>query len=100
MKQLLNNSDSSDFKIVCEDQTFPCHRIILANHSEVLSEMIKAAEDQVWNITDFKPETVKLMIHFIYCHQLPEGTYLWVPFIYIQSHHNSTSAWPESWAVM
>jgi len=75
MKQLLNNADSSDFKIICEDQTFQCHRIILANHSEVMSEMIKEAEDQIWTITNFKPEIVKQMIHFIYCQQLPEGTY-------------------------
>ena len=78
MERLLRNAEFSDFKIVCEDQTFPCHRVILANHSEVLSKMTDTnnwaeTKEKIWTISDFKPETVKMMLHFIYCHQLPEG---------------------------
>ena len=78
MEQLLSNADFSDFQIVCEGHTFPCHRVILANHSEVLAKMTQTnnwseSEEKIWTISDFKHETVKLMLHFIYCHQLPEG---------------------------
>jgi hypothetical protein len=81
MERLLRNAEFSDFKIVCEDQTFPCHRSILANHSEVLSKMTETknwgeAKEKTWTISDFNPETVKMMLHFIYCHQLPEGRFI------------------------
>ena len=79
MEKLLSTQMFSDFHFVCQDQVFPCHRNIIANCSEVLEKMLLAQnwtenEKKTLKIQDFEPETVKLMIHFIYTQQLPEGS--------------------------
>ena len=79
MDKLLTSEIFSDFSFVCQDQVFPCHRNIIANRSEVLEKMMLSQnwtenEDKTLKIEDFEPETVKMMIHFIYTQQLPEGS--------------------------
>jgi hypothetical protein len=76
MERLCLNPDFSDLQIVCGGQTFPCHKNILANKSDVLEKMLKSEswsenEDNVLSIKDFKPNVVAQMIHFIYTSQLP-----------------------------
>ncbi len=77
MRKLHSSSEEfSDFKIVAGDQTFACHKVILANKSRVLKTMLlseKFLESKKNELTigDFDPEVVRLMIHFVYCHELP-----------------------------
>jgi hypothetical protein len=76
MKKLLTNDTFSDFKIVCDDETFNCHKNIVAAKSDVLLQMLQSEnwaenEEETWKIEDFDAETVRAMIHFIYTSQLP-----------------------------
>ena len=76
MRKLQASSEFSDFRIFAGDQTFACHKAILANKSKVLKTMLlseKFLEPKKNELTigDFDPEVVRLMIHFVYCHELP-----------------------------
>jgi hypothetical protein len=76
MKKLLTNDTFSDFKIVCDDETFNCHKNIVAAKSDVLLQMLQSEnwaenEEETWKIEDFDAETVRAMIHYIYTSQLP-----------------------------
>lgn len=58
----------SDFIINSGDVSFPCHKAILANMSDVFMTMFRSKE---WDkedmaIDDFDPATVQLMLKFIY----------------------------------
>ena len=60
----------SDFKITCEDVTFNCHKIILANGSPVFEAAINSdmleAKSGCLEIEDCKPSVVKFILEFIY----------------------------------
>ena len=60
----------SDFKITCEDVTFNCHKIILANGSPVFEAAINSdmleAKSGCLEIEDCKPNVVKFILEFIY----------------------------------
>ena len=59
----------SDFKITCEDVTFNCHKIILANGSPVFEAAINSdmleAKSGCLEIEDCKPSVVKFILEFI-----------------------------------
>jgi hypothetical protein len=40
MERLLESGKMSDFRIVCGSKTWPCHKAILANQSDVLETMM------------------------------------------------------------
>jgi hypothetical protein len=68
----------ADFKIVCEDKSFACHKSILANQSEVWKTMFSSKKwrenkDNSLKIQDFDWKTVSNMINFIYLAELPEN---------------------------
>jgi hypothetical protein len=78
MKTLLSSAKFSDFQIVCGEKVFDCHKNIIANKSDALETMMSNKRFQEGRqaqlvIKDFDPETVRLMIHHIYCNELPEG---------------------------
>jgi hypothetical protein len=61
---LLNDKSFSDFKIVCGDKTFDCHKCILANQSDVLKTMLLSKDwsenqEDTLKIDDFKPDVVE-----------------------------------------
>jgi hypothetical protein len=78
LKKMMLDPDLADFKIVCEDKSFPCHKNILANQSEVWKTMFSSEnwrenKDNSLEIQDFDSKTVSSMINFIYLAELPEN---------------------------
>ena len=78
MRKLQASSEFPDFMIIAGDQTFACHKAILANKSKILKTMLLSekfleSKKNELTIDDFDPEVVRLMIHFVYCHELPNG---------------------------
>ena len=76
MEKLLTDDTFSDFKIVCDDEAFYCHKNIVAAKSDVLQQMLLSKdwsenEEEAMKIEDFDAETVSAMIHYIYTSQLP-----------------------------
>jgi hypothetical protein len=76
MKKLMTDDTFSDFKIVCDDETFYCHKNIVAAKSDVLQQMLLSKdwsenEEEAMKIEDFDAETVRAMIHYIYTSHLP-----------------------------
>jgi hypothetical protein len=76
MEKLLTDNTFSDFKIICDDQTFYCHKCIVAAKSDVLQQMLLSEnwsenEEETLEIKDFDVETVRAMIHYIYTSHLP-----------------------------
>jgi hypothetical protein len=68
-KNLLNDSTFSDFKIICEDKTFDCHKCILANQSDVLKIMLLSKDwsenqEDTLKIEGFEPDVVE-KVNFI-----------------------------------
>jgi hypothetical protein len=69
MENLLNDSNFSDFKIICGDQTFDCHKCILANQSDVLKTMLLSKDwsenmEDTLKIEGFEPDVVE-KVNFI-----------------------------------
>jgi speckle-type POZ protein len=60
-----------DFKIVCDEVSFPCHKNILASRSDVFSAMFKMAnsvenKSGAVDIKDISAKTMKALLKFIY----------------------------------
>ena len=67
----------SDFTIHCGGKSFPVHKMVLANSSQVFHAMFlhKEFEENKKNeitVKNLNPETVDMMINFMYSHHLPE----------------------------
>jgi len=66
----LDNQDLSDVKIVCGDQVFDCHRIILSTRSSVFRAMFQhnmtEARTRRVEIKELEPSVVQAMLEFIY----------------------------------
>jgi hypothetical protein len=76
MKKLMTDDTFSDFKIVCDDEAFYCHKNIVAAKSDVLQQMLLSKdwsenEEETMKIEDFDAETVRAMIYYIYTSHLP-----------------------------
>ena len=87
MGRLMRDSDTSDFKIVCGDEAFPCHQNIMANKSDVLKQMMasrkwKENEERSLKIDDFPPEAVKQMIFFFYTNEFPPDANCTIRFFF------------------
>merc|ERR1719412_321345 len=66
----------SDFKVLCGDKVFHCHKLFLSLRSEVFSAMfehhlVESREHQV-TITDLDSSTVGNMLNFIYTDRVRE----------------------------
>ena len=90
MIDLLTDATFSDFKIVCGDKTFNCHKNIVANKSDVLQTMM-LSKDWTENkkntllIEDFEPKTVEQMLRFVYTGECDKYT---VSLLHIANKYN------------
>ena len=69
LQTLLNDPIHSDFTLVCEDKSFPCHKAILASRSETFKKMFSASMVEAQSgqaDLKMKVETVEAMLEFIY----------------------------------
>jgi hypothetical protein len=73
LKKLFNNEKFSDFKIICicGDETFFCHKNVLASRSDVFAamfDMTNSTENQTGfvQVQDFYAKTMKTLLSFIY----------------------------------
>merc|ERR1719186_852329 len=74
--KLLESGEMSDFRIICGQETFQCHKNILFAQSNVLrtmfnNQMRETREDSM-TITDLEPSIVKQLIKFIYTGSIDE----------------------------
>ncbi len=79
MERLLSNPVLSDFKLICGGRSFPCHKAILANKSDVLEQLVTSGnwaenKENILEIKDFHPEVVSQMLHFIYTCKIPANS--------------------------
>ena len=71
IKTLLENADDySDFTIICDGQTFPCHEVILRTRSSVFKRMLqqemKESNTRTLTIEDASKSTADAILEFIY----------------------------------
>jgi len=75
MLDVMNHQESSDVKIVCKGVEFKCHRCILISTCSAFKAMLKGetAENltNIISIEDSTPESVELMIEFLYTGVIP-----------------------------
>ena len=66
----------SDFEIICQEKSFPCHKAVLAARSEVFKKMLNTdgeeAKKNCLVINDFENEQVGQLLQFIYTGSLNE----------------------------
>ncbi|XP_043464516.1 protein roadkill-like [Leptopilina heterotoma] len=66
----------TDFKIICKDQQFCVHKIILMYQSDVfqamLENLMKKSRENVLVISDFEPKIVEAMIRYLYSDEMTE----------------------------
>merc|ERR1719402_317432 len=76
IKAVHSNKSFTDFTVKCGDERFECHKVILANRSDVLCAMLKnETEDKIQNeveIKDTSTNNVRGMIDYIYTGKIPE----------------------------
>lgn len=64
----------TDFKIICEDQEFCVHKMILVCHSDVFEAMfenqMKESRENTLIISDFEPKIVEEMIRYLYTEEI------------------------------
>ena len=77
MKDVLNHHETSDVKIISNEQEFKCHRNIISCRVPALAMMLRGetAENQTStiNIGDWNPESVQLMIEYLYTGVIPDA---------------------------
>ncbi|KAI0858645.1 BTB/POZ protein [Xylaria cubensis] len=70
LENLLSSGDYADFKIVCKDQEFQVHKIIVCAQSPVIAAALKGyfeeSKTNTYHVTDFDPTIVKCMIDYMY----------------------------------
>ena len=77
LRGLLMDKTFSDFVIKSGTETFPCHKAVLANRSDVFARLLRSeggVGNNVLQLDSHKPAVIKQMIEFVYTYQLPEGT--------------------------
>ena len=72
--QMYSDQTFSDFEIVCQGKSFPCHKNVLAARSKVFKTMLNTDSEEAKKtclvIKDFEIEEVDQMLQFIYTGQL------------------------------
>ena len=88
-EKMFLKDDFSDVKILCNGKTFPCHKVILSNQSEVFKSMlsngcgsmIEASTGEI-KIKDISAETMESLLYFLYFdHENLKGTLLLVKLL-------------------
>jgi len=92
LKSILMNPATSDFNIICEKKTFPCHKTILASRSDVFKAMFankrsKEYEKNEVEIIDFKSHTIRDFLQFLYTDDI-ETKYNDVALLLIADKYN------------
>jgi len=79
LQPLLSDPKHSDIVLKCGGTRFPCHKAILAVRSAVFDRMfdqnMMEAQTGEVDISDVDPETLKLMLEFIYSGQVEDENY-------------------------
>ncbi|XP_043464510.1 speckle-type POZ protein-like [Leptopilina heterotoma] len=67
----------TDFKIICKDQEFCVHKLILVCQSDVFQAMFEnpmiESRENVLVISDFEPKIVEVMIRYLYSDEMTES---------------------------
>ena len=77
-KQIGGVSGHEDYKLVCGEEEFPCHRAILAARSPVVArglaqgEHLGRAVREGWQVHDSSPAAVRALLDFVYTAQVPD----------------------------
>jgi hypothetical protein len=72
IKKLFNTEKFSDVRIICGNETFLCHKNILATMSQVFAAMFDSItgstenQNNVVRVDDFDAKTMKNILEFIY----------------------------------
>ena len=71
LENLYLNEESSDVKIICDAEEFPCHKVILSSRSDVFKTMfsipdVKEQRDGIVKIDDVSAKTMKTFLKFMY----------------------------------
>ena len=72
MQNLHLDQATSDLTILCDSETLPCHKVILASRSDVFKAMFDAKsgfaelQDGVLEIEDFDAHTMKVFLEYMY----------------------------------
>ena len=79
--QMYEDQAFSDFEIVCQEKSFPCHKNVLAARSEVFKKMLNTVDGEEAKknclvIKDFENEQVGQLLQFIYSGSLKEEDYI------------------------
>ena len=74
---MLNTKKFMDFKIICEDKTFECHKAVLSSQSDVFDAMftnmnMNEANSGEVEIEDFKADAIETMIDFLYKQEIKD----------------------------
>jgi hypothetical protein len=69
-----NATEDSDFKLICEEQVFPCHKLFLKARSSVFRDAFASSlNSNEFRIESFKPDSVKKMLKFIYSNSIEDN---------------------------
>ena len=79
LKALLTDTTFSDFTLQSGTEKFPCHKAILANRSDVFARLLSSNDwaenkNNLFQLDNYDPATVKQMLEFIYTNKLSEGS--------------------------
>ena len=71
ISSLFLDETSSDIKIICGDEEFPCHKFVLCSRSDVFKAMLegenyKEGQDGILEINDTKPQIMKTFLKYMY----------------------------------
>jgi hypothetical protein len=92
----INQNKFSDIKLICGDETFKCHRAILAARSDVflaMFDMTNSTENQTGfvKIEDIKAATMQKLLKFIYKGQVTEQDALDINLWFAADKYNITA---------
>ena len=71
-------SGHEDYKLVCGEKEFPCHRAILAARSPVVARGLAQGEHlgrgvrEGWQVHDSSPAAVMSLLYFVYNAKVPD----------------------------
>ncbi len=76
-KDLLDRKELCDTKLLCQGAEFPCHKVVLSARSDVFKAMLsyknlKEGQTGTVDIADSDPDSVRLMINFMYTDECSE----------------------------
>ena len=91
--RLLTDSVFSDFTISCGSEKFQCHKVVLANRSDVFARLLTSKDwtenkKNLFQINDHDPAVVKQMLEFVYSNRIPDGTECSVELLVIADQFN------------